>query len=116
MALTATRPGVATARALARPEVDLRAGAVAVALRVAAGDSDTLSRMSLLIIASEPVSLALRTVWTSSGLGTPSSVTPTWRKSLPRTEKSLRKSSLPPTPGSVCTARIGSSASRLRRF
>ena len=38
------------------------------------------------------------------------------RKSLARIEKSLRKSSLPATPGSVCTARIGSSASNPRRF
>ncbi len=67
-------------------------------------------------MASDPPSSTLRTVWTSSELGMPSSVTPMCRKSLARIEKSLRRSSLPATPGSVCTARIGSSASNPRRF
>ena len=50
------------------------------------------------------------------GVAKPSTVKVRWRKSLPRTVNSLRRSSPVATPGSTCTARRGSSARTPRRF
>ncbi len=69
---------------------------------------------SAFTIATVPVSFTARGPCTSHGAGTPSTAKPIWRKSLPRTENSARKSSPVATPGIAWMARNGSSASTPR--
>ena len=115
-ALAAMRNGVAGAAAVACVNVQHARGAVLEAH----GEGALVQFQFLHHVAVEGGAgagvCAPSMVWNGMCSSTPSKYRPMRLKSAPRSEKRASKSSLELTPGRLCTARSGSSASTLARF